>query len=209
MLSEMGKYWSRFREQASRKEERGHFGLAWSVFAGYFLAAGVFMRSFHESGWLMTFFNVLAIVFFVLGGIGVYMAFAVAMRWWPHHPKKWNFEVFMIIQTQYFAGITLLQEWAKLEIEAKKPQQPDSKSPEEIADMAAERAQLLVNWETESKDLIVAQLGDDLGLQYHMAPNSYMVEPAWALDSRYVGLWNVIQGRIDWMRAWLNQQLVL
>jgi drug/metabolite transporter (DMT)-like permease len=87
----MGKFsrgWHYFRDRAQRKEERQHFGLAWSVLAAFFLAGSVFLRSFHESDWLMKAFDWLSLAFFLIGAVAAYLALAVALRLPPHNPKN-------------------------------------------------------------------------------------------------------------------------
>lgn len=200
----MGKLWARFRDLGSQKAERGHFGLAWSVFAGYFLAGSVFLRSVHEKGWLMTAFNVLAIVFFVLGGVGVYMAFAVAMRWPPHHPKKRDIENFTKMEDLFIKGISRLQ---ALE---------DANGPTAVLAATGLGSALKVtidqavnemhDWGTEAEAFIKEKFGEDEALRFKISSDLSRTPPHWAESAGQTGTWHNARGRIDWIRAWMQEQ---
>lgn len=203
------KYWSRFRDSGSQRAERGHWGLAWSVFAGYFLAGAVFVKSFQHSGNVAVWWSLIAALFFLMGGLGAYMAFAVAMRLPPHHAKLRDDAQYDRLGVLYYQGTILLSQWAKLAVEAGKPQQPNSATPEQIGEMAEAQAQQCVNWVESSKPIVESELGVEAGKRYKMAPTPSMTEPAWSLNTKFVGLWNALQGQLEWLREWLQEQLNL
>ena len=93
-----------FRDRASRKEERAHFGLACRRSRCVFPRRFLFLRSFHESGGLMILFDGLALTFFVFGALSAYLALAVAMRWPPHHPKKLDLELVVKVESEIISS---------------------------------------------------------------------------------------------------------
>ncbi len=209
----MGKLWAKFRERASHKADRGHWGLAWSVSAGYFLAGSIFLRSFHETGWLMKVFDWLSLAFFVFGGAAVYMAFAVAMRWPPHHPRKRDMEICDLIEGIYLHGLTLLQDWEKLTILSNLlipiPSVAATVTQHKYDTQAQTTAETLFSWVTESEKKIGDLLGNDMAARYRMAPDPTKRAPSWTENSIWVGLWGAVEGRLVWIRAWMREQVDL
>lgn len=183
-----------FRDRASRKEERAHFGLAWSVLAAYFLAASVFLRSFHESGGLMILFDWLALTFFVFGALSAYLALAVAMRWPPHHPKKLDLELVVKVESEiYFPALTEFQAWETYTKSGSFTRADDSVT-------------ALKQWILTSEKQVAQVLGRGLADRYRMFPEPTHIPPTWAQRPDWVGLWAAIKGRLDWLRLWLRDQ---
>lgn len=178
----------KFRDRASRKDERAHFGLAWSVLAAYFLAGSVFLRSFHESGWLMRTFDWLALAFFVSGAFAAYLALAVAMRWWPHQPKKLDMALIIKIESEiYFPALTMFSTW-----------ETNARAGVSVGGEIA----ALRNWIMESEKQLVPLLGRGMADRYRMFPDPTRIAPDWAQDP----LWAAVEGRLLWLRAWLREQ---
>jgi hypothetical protein len=195
-LAEMGKFesaWRHFRDRAQRKEERQHFGLAWSVLAAYFLAGSVFLRSFHEHGWLMRLFNWSALAFFVFGALAAYLAIAVAMRWPPHGPKKIDMDRVLNVERVYFPALTEFQAWETY-----------MKSGQYVH--ADESVAALKEWIIESENQLVVLLGRNVADRYRMAADPMEIPPTWAQRHDWVGLWAAVQGRLIWIRNWLREQ---
>ena len=195
----MGGLWTKFRDLGSQRAERAHFGLAWSVFAGYFLAGSVFLRSLHEKGWLMTAFTVLAIVFFVLGGVGVYMAFAVAMRWPPHHPKTRDEDVFKKIEEFFLLGLGKLQSLEQINATSLNAAQ----IPQHLKD---QKTNEMRNWSTETEAAIEDLFGDEEALRFRVSPDLSRTPPHWAESAGLTDTWHNARGRIDWLRKWMQGQ---
>jgi hypothetical protein len=207
----MGRLWVQFRSRASRKEERGHFGLAWSVLAAYFVAGAVLLRSLHPTGWLMTATDIVAILFFILGGLGVYLAFAVPMRWWPHHPIKRDTKQLDAIEALFIGGLSLIQNWGQ-------NAQALDRSVQDGANWAIRKVFVdaievccgeLIEWIKSSEITVSESLGSELGNRYKMSPDLTRTAPGWAEDSMYPGLHQNIMGRLGWLRTWSQDQFDL
>jgi hypothetical protein len=197
----MGKYWDQFRDRASRKEERSHFGLAWSVFAAYWLAGAVLLRSLHETGWLVTLADVGVILFFVFSAFGVYLAFAVPMRWWPHQPKKRVEAVFDDMETLFLEGLGLLEALEDASVLTTDYLLSGAENPHRAAE-----AERMREWSRTSEDTIRNLLGEDEALRYRLSPDLSRTVPAWAERTNSTGTWHNARGRIDWIRAWMQEQ---
>jgi hypothetical protein len=189
--------WKKFRDRASRKEERSHFGLAWSVFAAYWLAAAILLRTLHESGWLVNLADIGVLLFFIFGGFGVYFAFAVPLRIWPHHPKKKNQELFNAVGEIFVKGYILSDQWGKWTVEGNQP-------------WANDRANSLMStWIPDSESQIKDLLGEDEYWRYRFSEDLLKAAPPWAEESLFPGLWQRVQGRLAWIKTWMDSQLDL
>ncbi|MGA7834734.1 MAG: hypothetical protein WCA31_05950, partial [Acidimicrobiales bacterium] len=208
-LAKMGKYWDQFRERASRKEERSHFGLAWSVFAGYWLAGAVLLRSLHEVGWLVTLADVGVALFFVFGAFGVYLAFAVPMRWWPHQPAKPNEAALERMEKVFIRGLTLIQDWGKTTKMSQVVYAPGDDSAQRYDALSQKYAQGLIAWiQTSEKDVLDC-LGQEIANRYKMSPELTKETPQWADDTIWVGLYPNVMSRLSWVRNWSQGQFDL
>jgi hypothetical protein len=208
----MGKRWDKFQRRASRKEEREHFGLAWSVFAAYWVAWAILLRSIHSTGWLVTIANVGVWAFFILGGFGVYLAFAVPMRWWPHHPQKPDEKKLQVIEGLFLLGMNLLEDWGKLtqmSLVAHIPGVSGQDRTQEYLTLSDERAKQLVEWITTSEARVNECLGMEEGGRYKMSPDLSGSEPGWSQGTIWVGLYQNIMCRLSWLRAWSQNQFDL
>lgn len=162
--------------------------MAWSVLAAYFLAGSVFLRSFHETGWLMRAFDWLALAFFVLGAFAAYLALAVAMRWWPHQPKKLNLDLVLKVESEiYFPALMVFQTWERNA---------------RAGVFVGGEVESLRQWIIESERQLVPLLGRNMADRYRMFPDPTKIPPDWARDP----MWAAIEGRLLWLRAWLREQ---
>lgn len=188
--------WAKFRDRASQKEERSHFGLAWSVFAAYCLAGALLLRSLHPNGWLVTLTGLGVALFFVFGAFGVYLAFAVPMRMWPHHPKKRDKELFNAMGEVFVKGYILSDQWEKWTIARNQPHGDN-------------RAIDLTVWIAESEERIKELLGEDEYWRYHFSEDLLRQAPSWTNLAQTPALWQRVQGRLAWIKAWMEAQLNL
>jgi hypothetical protein len=206
----MGKIWARFRDRASRKDEREHFGLAWSVFAAYCVTVSLIIRTLHETGWLVRAVDIVIIVFFVLGAFGVYLAFAVPMRLWPHQPQKRNDAQLEVVEAVFLQGLDLMDNWGRAVKAMSDPissLRPGYKA--EALRTAADMGTAMLGWIGQSEDAVRASLGDDLANRYKMSPDVDREEPAWTEETVYVGMHRNVMCRLGWLRAWSQSQFDL
>lgn len=203
--------WAKFRDRASRKEERSHFGLAWSVLAAYWLAGAILLRSLRGSGWIVSLADAGVVVFFVFGAFGVYLAFAVPMRWWPHHPKKRDDKSFYAVGEIFLNGYIRLEQWGRLTAESKQPltNNSDAQLRQQSLALAIGRANELVEWIPASEEQIKALLGEDEFWRYKFSENLLEAAPAWAQEGQFPMLWQQVQGRLCWIKTWMDKQLDL
>lgn len=210
MLTKMAELWTQFRNRASRKEERSHFGLAWSVFAGYWLAGAVLLRSLREQGWLMTLADFGVALFFIVGAFGVYLAFAVPMRWWPHQPQKRNEEQLEEMEALFLEGLNLIDDWGRAVKSLDDPILGLMPDKSEVArDLAMRGGQNMVAWIPQSEQRVSKCLGSELGSRYKMSPDLDREEPQWAEKTMWVGLHRNVMCRLSWLRAWSQDQFDL
>jgi len=194
----MRQFWTKFRDRAARKEERAHFGLAWSVFAGSFFAGALVVRSFHGAGHFVTVLKWVACAFVVLGFSCAYLALAVAMRWPPHNPKKRDVVLCDKTEALFLEGHNVLQSWEAAVA-------PLSMGPARDQWMNA-HMQIALDWVKEADESVKDLLGEEEGFRFKMSPNLKVQPPEFARSGAAFDHWQGVRGRIDWIREWMQEQ---
>jgi hypothetical protein len=197
-MSRFSNGWRYFRDRAQLKEERQHFGLAWSALAAFFLAVSVFIRSFRESGWLLKAVNWLSLVLLFCGVVAVYLALAVALRLPPHNPKQRNSGLCNWMASLAAQGRDLLQKWEGHGMDTSLSTAKDYWVKNGFDNASA--------WVSQSDEKVKDWLGDDLGYRFEMARNLTVPPPQFASEILDVDLWQRLRGRLDWITIWLQDQ---
>lgn len=208
----MRTFWIRFRESASRKEERGHFGLAWSVIAAYCLALSLMFLGFGRSvASVITVLHVFALFFIVFGAMFSYLALAVAMRWPPHNPRKPDEKKLQQIELIFYEGKLLLENWGQTTKQSRVERLGSDGvlKTNQFVRMSQLHADQLLNWIPRSEKEVAACLGTDLANRYKMSPDLAQAEPLWAEETVWVGLYQNTICRLSWLRTWSQNQFDL
>jgi hypothetical protein len=189
--------WRSERQKLQIKEDRGHFGLAASVLAAYGIALAVLLDGWHPRNRGMMDFRFVAIIFFMnVGAVGVYLAWATAMRWPPFQPKQMDTILSEKIEGIYFTGLQMFQSWERNQ---------------KAGDFATSNASAdaLKDWRATSEEEIASLLGRDTANRYKMGAEPTQIPPDWAQRHDWVGLWAAARGRLVWLRTWLRNQTEL
>lgn len=136
------------------------------------------------------------IIFIVAGGVGVYLAWAAAMRWPPFQPRKIDTSLVAKIEAIYFPALSQFQGWER-----------NLKSGDFASANAC--ADVLKNWRATSEEEVASLLGQGMADKYKMAAEPTEIPPDWAQRHDWVGLWAAVQGRLVWLRTWIRNQTEL
>ena len=199
-----------WRRKLQVKEDRGHFGLAWSVLAAYAIAFAVLVDGWHPRARGMIDFHFVAlIVFMVVGGFGVYLALASAMRWWPHNPRKRDIERVREVTALYVDGKGLFDRWGesavkrqvlaherKFDDEALKPYDSG------FSEMVLE----IIEWRKRADESISDWFGAKARRAFITEPEISSVPPDWQRGDQWFTNLYEIAGRLTWLRRWLREQ---
>lgn len=196
------------------KDNRGHFGLLWSVLAGYLLGGSLFLfelRSVHRLHAMRDGLAVAAAVFFIGGAVAVYLAAAVAFRIWPHQRPKRNAEHFELLKSLLSQAETLMRDWGgwSYQFEAHVGDPNTRERANEILQVVDKTAQQLMAWQEHADKFVGDLLGVDIQAQFELSANTTEPVPNWVLWSPWLSRYQEVNGRIDWLRNYLRGQLDL
>jgi hypothetical protein len=202
--------WHAERLKLQNKNERGHFGITWSVLAAVGIATALLLAGWHPrtSGMIdLQFVGI--VVFIVVGFFGFYMTLAVAMRWWPHNRRKRDVVQYENVKRLYLDGYELYKQWGERVL------LNQTLHNECLMDSAAydirdkdfeERAKNLVDWRDRADHSIVSWFDSATCRTFITEPEISQAPPDWRRGDQWFTNWDQIVGRLTWLRRWLLGQ---
>lgn len=156
---------------------------------------------------MIDFHFVAIVVFMVVGAGGVYLALAVAMRWWPHNAQLPDDDKLNAIEPLFRGGKRLFEGWGRMTQESRVATNPAT-----IRDLtlrSVEFSNQLITWLETSASSVDEILGTQMGNRYRMSPDLSEPEPEWATCAGRVGLYQDALCRLTWLRSWSQEQFNL
>jgi hypothetical protein len=176
--------------------------------AAYAIALALLFGGWHPRTRGMIDFHFVAIIFFmVVGAGGVYLALAVAMRWWPHNARLPDDEKLNAIEPLFREGKRLFEGWGRMTQESRVATNPAAIR--DLTSRGVDFSNKLIIWQESSALSVDKVLGEQLGNRYRMAPDLSEPEPEWATSTGRVGLYQDALCRLTWLRTWSQDQFDL
>jgi hypothetical protein len=202
--------WRSERPKLQVTEDRGHFGLAWSVLAAYGIAVVVLLYGWHpRTSGIIGFRFVAIIVFMLVGAVGVLGAFAAAFRKWPHNPRKRDIARYEDVKGLYLGGLGISQGWGEDVIKYLALYDSGSMVDEDYRrrdEELIERIREAIKWRNASDQSIVNWFGESACRTFITEPQISSDPPSWQRGDQWFINWNEVAGRLVWLRRWLLEQ---
>jgi hypothetical protein len=149
------------------------------------------------------------IVFMVVGGFGVYLAFASALREWPFNPRKLDVGRYEDVKRLYLDGLALQRDWGERTVFFHVLQNSGSMqvAEYELRDKEfAERSLRIIEWKKRADQSVVVLFGESACRTFITEPEVSLIPPDWQRGDQWFINWNQIAGRLAWLRRWLLEQ---
>ena len=202
--------WRSERRKLQVKEDRGHLGAASGVLAAFGIAVGLLLYGWHPrtSGMIdLRFVGIIA--FIVLGGFGVYLTWAVAMRWPPYNPRKREVSQYDDVKSLYLEGLGLSRLWGERVVMYLALYDSGTMTDEDYNrrdDELVERITEIIKWRNGADQSIVNWFGESACRTFITEPQISSTPPEWQRGDQWFTNWSEIAGRLAWLRRWLLEQ---
>lgn len=198
------------REKLQVKEDRGHFGLSWSVLAAYGLALAVLFSAWHPRTRGMIDFRFVGIVVFMfVGAVGFYLSLASAMRWWPHNPRRRDVPRYEDVRALYLDGHKLFKDWGERVLRYRVLLDEgllDNDGVNRHHSEFLEQGRKLVEWQSRADLAILNWFGESTCRTFITEPEILNTPPDWQRGDQWFTNWDQLSGRLAWLRRWLLEQ---
>lgn len=170
----------------------------------------VLLRGWHpRTRVTIEFCYVFIVVFFLVGSIAVYLTLAVAMRWWPHNPRKRSVDEYEDVKRLYLDGLLPFKEWGEMGVYYQvlldaSPGNDESANKRECEFL--ERTQKIIDWKNDADTCILLWFGESACRIFMTEPQVAHEPPNWQRGDQWFVNWNEIAGRLAWLRHWLLEQ---
>jgi hypothetical protein len=202
--------WHILRHKLQVKEDRGHFGLAWSVLAAYGIAVVLLLLGWHpRTRGMIDFRFVAIIVYMVVGAVGVAGAFAAALRIWPHDPRSRDIPRYENAKKLYLDGLGQSRNWGELAVKYLHLYDAGTMTEAEFDKRdieMMERIKAVIEWRDHADILVREWFGDSACRTFMTEPQVSPTPPEWQRGDQWFTNWSEVAGRLAWLRRWLLEQ---